>query len=249
MIYYIYHSAFAIELEKNILIFDFYKIPREKIQKEEEFFEKFVKRSDKRVFVFSTHSHYDHFNKKILDWQALNKDITYILSDDIENVEKKENIYFAHEGENFEIFEEKTEKFEKEKNKMKVHTFGSTDLGSSFYVNIENINIFHAGDLHFWHWEDDTELEEKEMKENYISILKQIQKLEKIDIAFTPVDSRLGENVYEGVDIFYNILKPKVIIPMHFSDDYSVMQGLEDRFKNKEVKIIVIDNSMKKIME
>ena len=30
MIYYIYHSGFAVELEKNILIFDFYKFNENK---------------------------------------------------------------------------------------------------------------------------------------------------------------------------------------------------------------------------
>ena len=83
MVYYIYHSAFAIELEKNILIFDFYKIPKDKKMEENDFYEKFVVRKDKQVFVFSTHSHSDHFNPKILEWKNLNDSIIYILSDDI----------------------------------------------------------------------------------------------------------------------------------------------------------------------
>ena len=122
-------------------------------------------------------------------------------------------------------------------------------MGSSFYINIEDKNIFHAGDLHFWHWEDDSEIEEKEMKEAYIRQLNKIKKLPKIDIAFTVVDPRLGVNVYEGVELFWEILKPKVIIPMHFGDDYSAMKDFKEKFRDKEVKIIEIDDSMKKIME
>lgn len=45
MVYYIYHSAFVIELEKSILIFDFYKFPNNKINKKEEFFNRFIKKN------------------------------------------------------------------------------------------------------------------------------------------------------------------------------------------------------------
>ena len=83
MVYYIYHSAFAIELEKSILIFDFYKFPSNTKKEKEEFFNKFIKRNDKKVYVFSTHSHSDHFNKEILTWLEMNENIKYILSDDI----------------------------------------------------------------------------------------------------------------------------------------------------------------------
>lgn len=48
MVYYIYHSAFVVELEKSILIFDFYKFPNNKINKKKEFFNRFIKRTDKK---------------------------------------------------------------------------------------------------------------------------------------------------------------------------------------------------------
>lgn len=240
MIYYIYHSAFVVELKKHILIFDFYKIPNNKKNKEEDFYNNFLRKEGKEILVFSTHSHSDHFNKEILKWSEFNKNIKYILSEDIKLPYNDKKFIFTKEGESLELFENE---------KIKIHTFGSTDLGSSFYVNIEGKNIFHAGDLHFWHWEDDSLLEEKEMKERYISILQEIRKLSQIDIAFTPVDPRLGKNVYEGVDIFYEILEPKIIIPMHFSDDYSAMTGFLNRFQGKNVKVVEIKDSMIKIME
>lgn len=247
MVYYIYHSAFAIELEKNILIFDFYKIPESKKMEEATFYKSFIERKDKQVFVFSTHSHSDHFNPKILEWEKLNEKIFYILSDDIKISRNTKNTYFTKEGDELEISYSLENDFENQK--IKIYTFGSTDLGSSFYVNIENKNIFHAGDLHFWHWEDDTEIEEKEMKKAYLDQLNKIKKLAKIDIAFTAVDPRLGANVYEGVEIFWDLLKPKTIIPMHFGDDYSAMKTFKEKFKAEEVEIIEIDDSMKKIME
>ena len=237
MIYYIYHSGFVLELEKSILIFDFYRIPTDKKNEEESFISKFIKRNDKKVYVFSSHSHSDHFNKEILKWLNLNENIKYILSDDIK-IHKHKNFYFTKEGDSFEL------------DNLKISTFGSTDLGSSFYVNVEDKNIFHSGDLHLWHWEDDTLEEEKTMYDAYMSELEKIKKLDRIDIAFVPVDPRLGVNTLEGVELFYKVLKPKLIVPMHFSDDYSRMKNFIENFKNiKDVKVIEIDESMKKILE
>ena len=237
MIYYIYHSGFVLELEKSILIFDFYRIPTDKKNEEESFISKFIKRTDKKVYVFSSHSHSDHFNKEILKWLNLNENIKYILSDDIK-IHKHKNFYFTKEGDSFEL------------DNLKISTFGSTDLGSSFYVNVEDKNIFHSGDLHLWHWEDDTLEEEKTMYDAYMSELEKIKKLDRIDIAFVPVDPRLGVNTLEGVELFYKVLKPKLIVPMHFSDDYSQMKNFIEAFKNiKDVKVIEIDESMKKILE
>lgn len=237
MIYYIYHSGFVLELEKSILIFDFYRIPTDKKNEEESFISKFIKRTDKKVYVFSSHSHSDHFNKEILKWLNLNENIKYILSDDIK-IHKHKNFYFTKEGDSFEL------------DNLKISTFGSTDLGSSFYVNVEDKNIFHSGDLHLWHWEDDTLEEEKTMYDAYMSELEKIKKLARIDIAFVPVDPRLGVNTLEGVELFYKVLKPKLIVPMHFSDDYSRMKNFIENFKNiKDVEVIEIDESMKKILE
>ena len=237
MVYYIYHSAFVIELKKSILIFDFYRFPSNKKKEKEEFFNRFIKRTDKKVYVFSTHSHSDHFNKEILTWLEMNENIKYILSDDI-RIYKHKNFYFTKEDDSFEL------------DNLKISTFGSTDLGSSFYINTENKNIFHSGDLHFWHWEDDTAEEEKNMYDGYIAQLEKIKKLDRIDIAFVPVDPRLGVNTLEGVELFYKILKPKIIIPMHFSDDYSRMKEFTEKFKyNEDVKVIEIEDSMEKVLE
>ena len=83
-----------------------------------------------------------------------------------------------------------------------------------------------------------------------MSELEKIKKLDRIDIAFVPVDPRLGVNTLEGVELFYKVLKPKLIVPMHFSDDYSQMKNFIETFKNiKDVEVIEIDESMKKILE
>ena len=69
---YIEHSCYLIELEKNIFIFDYYQgeIPD------------YIFDTNKNITFLSSHSHYDHYNEKILDWRQ-NKNVNYVFSDDI----------------------------------------------------------------------------------------------------------------------------------------------------------------------
>lgn len=230
MLYYIFHSGFVVELERNILIFDFYKFPRDKRDLIEDFKNKFLRNKNKKLTVFSSHSHLDHFNPEILEWQKEN-DITYIFSDDI-LTEVAPNIHFVKDGDVLCL------------NDLKLHVFSSTDEGVSFYVNVEGKNIFHPGDLHYWNWNEDTEEDRLWMKNAYINELKKVQKLEKIDLAFVLVDPRLEENVYDGVDIFFDMLKPRTMVPIHFAYDYSALAGFIDRFKNCNVHTVEIKDSM-----
>lgn len=52
---------------------------------------------------------------------------------------------------------------------LRVHAFGSTDVGISFLVEAEGKKIFHAGDLNNWHWMDESsEVEWKGYERDYL---------------------------------------------------------------------------------
>ena len=46
-----------------------------------------------------------------------------------------------------------------------VKAYGSTDIGISFLVKVDGLTIFHAGDLNWWHWKEDS-LEEQLVAES-----------------------------------------------------------------------------------
>ena len=161
-IYYIYHSGFAIETKNHFLVFDYYKEPGR--SKENSLFPLLIsaKNTNKKVLVFCTHSHGDHFSPAILDWESYNPEIKYILSNDIKVATKKSNYVFMQEDD------------EKEINDLYIKAYGSTDIGISFFVKVDNLTIFHAGDLNWWHWKEDS-LEEQKLAE--LNFKVQIEKL------------------------------------------------------------------------
>ncbi|MBC2856059.1 MAG: MBL fold metallo-hydrolase [Cetobacterium sp.] len=209
---YIYHSGFLVEILDYILIFDYYKPPKDRAKFLDEIFS-LKQNREKKIIFFSSHSHYDHFNPEILEWSKKNKNISYILSSDIyeENKIEIKDIYFSMK-ENEEL------DFNKD---IKVYSFGSTDLGVSFLVKVKNHVLFHAGDLNWWNWgEEDTEEESKDMENKFKSIVSDIKKVSEnlggIEVAFFPVDPRLGKYQHDGANYFSQIIHPKVLIPMHY---------------------------------
>lgn len=51
-LYYIYHSCFAVEGKSHILIFDYYKIPKEKATEREYFFNRYIRQQEKKYMFF-----------------------------------------------------------------------------------------------------------------------------------------------------------------------------------------------------
>lgn len=215
---YIHHSSFSVELDKCILLFDYFQGNLPKFDE------------NKKLYVFSSHSHHDHFNKCIFNLEKIHPNVTYILSNDI-NAPKKENIKLIGANERMIV------------DNLEIKTLESSDLGVAFIVKVENKTIYHAGDLNWWHWEGENSPEENKFAENlFKNALNKINEKD-IDIAFLPLDSRQGKHYYLGFDYFMKNINSKIAFPMHFWRTYSLI----DIFKNSNYalnykdKIIKID--------
>ncbi len=238
-VYYIYHSCFVVETETSFLIFDYFddkRTPKDDFNFKEVLNDIF--KSNKHLYVFSSHSHHDHFNRSILSWSSQKKEIYYILSNDIKLYAEVKNIYTVGKDETTEI------------NNLKISTFGSTDEGVSFLVEIDGHTIFHAGDLNWWKWSDDTPEEEKEMETAFKSIIKDILiKDVAIDIAFFPVDGRLKENYFCGGQYFIELIKPRIFVPMHFWDNFNITSLFKKSQDPTTTNIIELQHNNQIIIE
>ena len=155
---YIFHSGFVLETEQSILVFDYWMDPSGVMDG--------VLRSEKPMYVFSSHFHEDHFTKEIFEWKKQKPNITYILSKDIykhRRASKEDaDVWLAKGG----TWSDDT---------ISVWALGSTDSGVSWIVEMEDNaikreqsqacldsaereqarpkvkRIFHAGDLNNWY--------------------------------------------------------------------------------------------------
>lgn len=228
-IYYLYHSSFAIETASSFMIFDYFndqtdgQMPR---SLENGVITEEVLQMDKPIYVFVTHSHSDHYHPIIFSWESINPKIQYILSYDIEIKDVKDNYHIMAPYEELNLGE------------IKVKSYGTTDRGVSYMVTVDKINIFHAGDLNWWHWKSFTKEQQLQEELDYKQEIIKIK--EDVDIAFTPVDPRLEEGFAWGGLYLAQLLQPKLIIPMHFKDQHDISRDFAEKLEDYPIKAAII---------
>ena len=244
---YIFHSGFVLETEQSILVFDYWMDPSGVMDG--------VLRSEKPMYVFSSHFHEDHFTKDIFEWKKLRQGITYILSKDIykhRRASKEDaDVWLAKGG----MWSDDT---------ISVWALGSTDSGVSWIVETEGHRIFHAGDLNNWYAKflsDDNPDQERysfEMEEvfnpiahekQFLGELKDIRKVaDSFDVVMFPIDGRVGrsssarllpegrKNGYTlGGRQFIERFKVGLFVPMHFTTGFQSSWRMKEFTDEKDI--------------
>jgi L-ascorbate metabolism protein UlaG (beta-lactamase superfamily) len=218
-IWYLGHSGFAVGIEDTLLVFDYYLddsqgqprcLATGVIEPAEI--------RDKKVLVFSSHRHPDHFNPVILSWREHIPHIQYFFSWDIP---KKFHHLWIHFMKPYETYEE---------DGLSIKTFKSTDEGVAFLIAIKGMTLYHAGDLNWWHWEE----EDKAWNNNMAARFKhevELIKVHPIDVAILTTDPRQEEAELWGAKYFLSQVKVGTAFPMHFTDDPSIMKRIEAQKK------------------
>lgn len=236
---YLFHSGFSIETPTRFLVFDYWENNRDPKKTgsiregilRPEFFPK-----DKSVYVFASHNHRDHFDPCILEWAKQTPNIQYLFSSDIKIRSNDISAHFMNAYETLIM------------DGMTVKTYGSTDQGVSFLVQTDGLSLFHAGDLNMWYWfYESTPKELTEDRQKFIDEMEKI-KIEHLDVAFFPVDPRLKEYGYLGGEYFIQKMKPTMLIPMHFGEDYEYIKEFERKMKSYSSKIISLEESGQRIV-
>jgi len=214
---YLYHSGFSVELEKYLLIFDYYKGPFPRCE------------TDKTVLFFASHKHHDHFDFSIFREGEKQKNCYYFLSSDIKLSDK----YLLRNGVNPDV-KERIISMGKNTSKMwqdiEIQTLRSTDEGVAFIVSAEGKCIYHAGDLNWWHWEGEDAKDNLQMKQAYEQQMALI-KGKVFDVAFVPLDPRL-ETAYDwGMLSFLAHTDAKKVFPMHMWNKYEIIEAFKSSDK------------------
>ena len=222
---YLYHSGFAIETKHHFFIFDYWKIKPDDGGMEQGVISMEEVREKDVVFLVS-HKHADHYNPQIIHLKKLIPNCRIILSDDIPTVD---GAMMVGPGKTIQ------------ERDFSLRTLDSTDAGVAFLLEVDGLQIFHAGDLNWWHWEEESEANNLKMAQDYQSQIQLLGQTE-IDLAFIPVDPRLGKHCFLGIDYLMRNVNVRHVIPMHFADNISVGEKLlkEPLTKPYREKIILL---------
>ena len=218
---YIYHSGFLLEFERAYMLFDYYKGEIPSLDKK------------KKLYVFVSHSHPDHFNEDIFDIFRDHKDVEYILSNDV--VPKKQE----DADRSYSLEPNKEYYF----NELGVETYLSTDQGLAFMVSYNGKTIYHAGDLNWWTWVGfETEEEYDNLTRNFKN---EIDKMgaRLIDIAMVPLDPRQGDRFDWGMKYFIEKTRPRHLVPMHCWNKFEVIDKFRSRNKDLLGDIDLVDTN------
>lgn len=223
---YIYHSGFVIEGKDFSILIDYY------LDTPEKYIHRHFLNYPGRLYILSSHAHPDHFNPEILNWKKDRPDIQYVLSEDIRDSGQA----CFHDA----IFLKKGEEWNDDL--LKIKAFGSTDIGVSFLLDIEDKRIFHAGDLNNWHWEEESTPEEvTEAEVHYRQELDTLaQYTDYVDLALFPVDPRLGKDYTRGARQFTDRIRTRQFAPMHFWRKYDKANAFREYVETKGGHFIAI---------
>ncbi|MBQ6734025.1 MAG: MBL fold metallo-hydrolase [Lachnospiraceae bacterium] len=239
---YIHHSGFLLETPACTLLFDFVEGRLPQIP------------AGKPLYVFVSHTHHDHYTKKVFDVADTAKkqgetEVCFIVSDDVPRRDVpaalKEKTVFLKPHQEWED------------GRVHVETLVSNDTGVAFVLAVPaeaaapaagdraaaaagsssaartddaadgvathepSLQIYFAGDLNAWNWDGDEE--DMALIKIYHEELARIS--DRIfDLAFIPLDPRLGEDYSQGITDFFDVCgcEARVIAPMHMWGQYEV---------------------------
>jgi len=195
----LYHSGFAVELDDRVLVFDWYRGT-------------LATSCGKRAYVFVSHEHHDHYDPRI--WGLRDEarrtgapEPTYVLDEDVAPFSPEgARVVMATPSQTFDVDD------------MRIITLASNDEGVAFLVRTPGVTIYHGGDLNVWWWPN----REVELNELSDTICRQELRAiagEDVDVAFVPLDPRLGPDGARGLEAFMQVVGARDVFPMHYADD------------------------------
>jgi L-ascorbate metabolism protein UlaG (beta-lactamase superfamily) len=226
---YLDNSGFYVALTHTALVFDYYNDHADgELSLDGGVVTPAEIAAHKNTYVFVSHRHFDHYNRNILNWQKESAGLRYIFDSGV----ARGNDSAVHLTEGGVYRDEDIE----------VKAFGSTDAGISFLVKAEGTTFFHAGDLNFWHWEEEADAEFiAKAERDFMAQLKSIDaENEKIDVMFFPCDYRMGENGDAGAKRMIEALSPSVFVPMHFQNRFDKIADFKKKNETRDTAVWAI---------
>ena len=242
---FIAHSGFLVEWDKFYTLFDWWEGELPPLDPR------------KPLLVFASHSHEDHFDPKIFGLCARHPDTRFILSHDIRLARRR----WHKLGMTDEIFARVTSiridsllATEAAGEALTVRTIQSTDVGVAFLLSAEGKLVYHAGDLNWWHWEDEGRLFCTNMAANYRRAIEKLAAAVRdeaadsgcagvLSAAMAPLDPRMGENSGMGLEYLLKSVPVAKLFPMHLWERFDEIERYRRAHPADAEKIVPIQGN------
>ncbi|MBU1247753.1 MAG: MBL fold metallo-hydrolase [Proteobacteria bacterium] len=208
---YIHHNCFVLECSQRAFLFD-YPGPAHLVEGAEAAMTRAI--SGKSLFIFSSHSHADHFHPDMQELCSPAARTWFVLSDDILDM-------FPEAVPRGSLIVEPEESYEFMG--LTIDTLMSNDLGVAFLIRLGDLIIYYGGDLANWNWDSDP-VKQRRFTQNFFSAALRRISTHAVDVAFSNADKRLRSQC--GAEEFVRTIRPKVFVPMHTFGHLDWLEGL-----------------------
>lgn len=211
-----------VELENSYLLFDC--VAREKETEELDYHTGTWPglSEQKKIYVFVSHFHGDHYSRDIWKLRKDYPDVTYIIDKTVpfsSGIRLKLGITEEDQKRTHRV--KANEIYCLPESDLVVDTLKSNDCGVAFFVRPEGKTILHSGDLNMWLWREEGDAYCKDMENTFRTAVKRVEG-QTVDLGFLILDPRMGETRYLGMDTWRSLLDFRHVIPIHMWKEYAL---------------------------
>ena len=240
---FIAHSGFLVEWDGFYTLFDWWQGELPPLDPK------------KPLLVFASHSHEDHFDPRIFKLPERYPLTRFILSHDIRLAARHRERLGVDDGILARVTSIRIDSLyttEAAGEPLTVRTVQSTDAGVAFLVSAEGKLVYHAGDLNWWHWEEEGRLYCTNMAANYRRAMDKLAAAVRdeaadsgcapvIDAAMVPLDPRLEDAFGMGAELLLKTVAVRRLFPMHMWGKFDWIERYRRAHPADAEKIVPID--------
>ncbi len=214
-IVYVFHNCFALMFNDKVLVFDYPELLDEKVR---DFVRNIVR--NKELLVMISHSHMDHFSKEFLKLKNYAKRFTCIISRDVGEVcnDAGKQCREVSEGEELSL------------DGILIKVLGSSDLGVSYFLKMNDLKVYFAGDNSDWRRPSLPKEFNKIIWRTFSRVVEELRRdISKLDVLFANLCVECND--YGGLGKLCKTFNPKLLVPMHLRGNIEVLKQLSSFLK------------------
>jgi len=219
LVWYLGHAGWAVKTQNHLLIFDYWeaRAPGDKPSLSSGFIHA-AEIADQNVYVFVSHAHGDHYDRRILEWRETIPNITYIFG--WKEGSDPDYVCMTQPRETRRLGDLEISVIH--------HAFDNIPE-AAFLVSVDGLVLYHSGDH---------ATVADEPNPTFVSNIDHLAGLGKeIDIAFLSTFGQRGGGIVNRGDLYtFSRLRPKAMFPMHQGNNEAFYEQFAREVRGRELE-------------